>query len=59
MMLHIKDVMKRLIEAERAKVRLTDILQNMQDETTKYWYNYIIKNMDVSFFIHYNSFLRK
>lgn len=50
MMLHIKDVMKRLIEAERAKVRLTDILQNMQDETTKYWYNYIIKNMDVSFF---------
>jgi len=58
MMLHIKDVMKRLIEAERAKVRLIDILQNMQDETTKYWYNYIIKNMDVSFFYsYYNSFL--
>lgn len=37
MILHIKDVMKKLLEAEKAKARLGEVLHNMQDETERYW----------------------
>lgn len=49
MILHLKDLMKRLVEAEKAKVRLNDMLSCMQDETTKYWFSYLNKNIDVSY----------
>jgi hypothetical protein len=48
MIVHIKDLMKRLMEAEKAKVKLFDTLSSMQDETTKYWFSYLNKNIDVS-----------
>ena len=48
MILHLKDLMKRLVEAEKAKMRLNDTLSCMQDETMKYWYSYLNKNIDVS-----------
>ncbi len=38
MILHIKDVMKKLMEAEKAKARLGEVLNNMQDETERYWH---------------------
>jgi|LauGreDrversion4_2_1035121.scaffolds.fasta_scaffold615878_2 hypothetical protein len=47
MILHLKDLMKRLVEAEKAKMRLNDMLSCMQDETTKYWFSYLNKNIDV------------
>jgi hypothetical protein len=46
MIMHIKDVMKRLVEAEKAKARLGEMLNNMQDETERYWHKYIAKNVD-------------
>jgi beta-glucosidase-like glycosyl hydrolase len=48
MILHIKDLMKRLMEAEKAKVKLFDTLTSMQDETMKYWFSYLAKNIEVS-----------
>lgn len=48
MILHIKDVMKKLIEAEKAKARLSDMISNMQDETMRYFHSYLIKNNSVS-----------
>lgn len=48
MIMHLKDLMKRLVEAERAKMRLNDMLSCMQDETMKYWFSYLNKNIDVS-----------
>lgn len=47
MILHIKDVMKKLMEAEKAKARLTDMISNMQDETMRYFHSYLIKNNSV------------
>jgi len=46
MIMHIKDVMKKLIEAEKAKARLGEMLTNMQDETLRYWHSYLSKNVD-------------
>jgi len=46
MIMHIKDVMKKLLEAERAKARLGEMLTNMQDETLRYWHSYLSKNVD-------------
>ncbi len=47
MILHIKDVMKKLMEAEKAKARLSDMITNMQDETMKYFHSYLVKNNSV------------
>lgn len=47
MILNLKDLMKRMAEAEKAKMRLNDMLSCMQDETTKYWFSYLNKNIDV------------
>ena len=49
MILHIKDLMKRLLEEERARVKLNDTIVSMQDETAKYWFSYLQKNIDVRF----------
>jgi hypothetical protein len=46
MIMHIKDVMKKLIEAEKAKARLGEMLTDMQDETLRYWHSYLSKNVD-------------
>ena len=46
MIMHIKDVMKKLIEAEKEKARLGEMLTNMQDETLRYWHSYLSKNVD-------------
>ncbi len=39
--------MKKLVEAEKAKLRLADVINNMKDETDKYFYAYLIKNKEV------------
>ena len=49
MILHIKDLMKMMMEAEKAKVKLSDTLTSMQDETMKYWFSYLTKNIEVRF----------
>jgi hypothetical protein len=54
MILHLKDLMKRLVEAEKAKMRLNDMLSCMQDETTKYWFSYLNKNIDVRILVSFN-----
>ena len=46
MIMHMKDVMKKLMEAEKAKARLGEMLTNMQDETLRYWRSYLSKNVD-------------
>jgi hypothetical protein len=46
MIMHIKDVMKRLVEAEKAKARLGEMLVNMHDETERCWHKYIAKNVE-------------
>ena len=46
MIMHLKDVMKRLVEAEKAKARLGEVLGKMQDETERYWHGYISKNVE-------------
>jgi len=46
MILHLKDVMKKLVEAEKAKARLGEVLVHMQDETERYWHSYIAKNVE-------------
>ena len=43
-LLNFKDVMKKLIEAEKAKERLQDVLQTMRDETLRYYYNFLLKH---------------
>lgn len=40
--------MKKLLEEERAKARLSDILESMREETLKYYHNFLIKHVDVS-----------
>jgi hypothetical protein len=57
MIMHLKDLMKRLVEAEKAKMRLNDTLSCMQDETTKYWFSYLNKNIDVRilFSVNYSN----
>lgn len=47
-MTHIKDVMKKLMEAEKAKMRLIDMITNMQEETLKFYHGYLEKNREVS-----------
>ncbi|TNV81832.1 hypothetical protein FGO68_gene4282 [Halteria grandinella] len=56
MLTHLKDVMKRLQEAEKAKIRLFDTLENMQEETHRYYHNYLMKNIDKIIFLQ--SFVR-
>jgi|LauGreDrversion4_2_1035121.scaffolds.fasta_scaffold1098373_1 hypothetical protein len=46
-LLNFKDVMKKLMEAEKAKERLNEILDNMQVETVKYFHGFLNKNIDV------------
>ncbi len=46
MIMHFKDVMKKLMEAEKAKARLGEMLTHMQDETLRYWHSYIAKHVD-------------
>ena len=45
--MNFKDVMKKLMEAEKAKERLNEILDNMQVETVKYFHGFLNKNIDV------------
>ena len=47
MIMHIKDVMKKLMEAEKAKSKLVDMLSVMQDETMRFWHSYLAKNVEV------------
>lgn len=48
MLTHLKDVMKKLREAEKVKIKLFDTLESMQDETQRYYHNYLMKNIAVS-----------
>ncbi len=48
MIMNIQDVMKKLVEAEKAKGRLGDILESMREETLKYYHNFLLKHEDVS-----------
>lgn len=41
MLRHLKDVMRKLMEEERVKVRLLDMLSDMQVETFKYYQNFL------------------
>lgn len=52
MIMHIKDVMKKLVEQEKAKAKLGIMISHMQDETYKYWQSYLSKNLDVSDFLN-------
>lgn len=47
MLTHLKDVMKKLMEAERVKIKLFDTLETMQEETLKFYHNYLLRNIDV------------
>ena len=48
MIMNIQNVMKKLVEAEKAKGRLGDILESMREETLKYYHNFLLKHEDVS-----------
>ena len=45
--MHLKDVMKKLIEQEKAKLKLADVINNMKDETDRFFYAYLLKNIEV------------
>ena len=47
LMVHLKDLMKKLMEGEKAKGRLTEVLVSMEEETGKYFKQFLIKNMVV------------
>jgi hypothetical protein len=48
MIMHIKDVMKKLVEQEKARAKLDMMISHMQDETQRYWHSYISKKVEVN-----------
>jgi hypothetical protein len=49
LMQNLRDVIKRLMEAEKAKIKLFDTLETMQEEMSRFYNNYLMKNIDVRF----------
>jgi len=50
MMTSMMDVIRKLLEQEKAKLRLGDMISSMQQETHRYFHNYLEKNIDVRLF---------